>query len=136
MKRSFCFLIVLVALIAIPLSQAVTVMAQNSIEVAEAVISRDVIDREPVNAGSSFYSSVGKLYCFTKIVGADTPVRITHVWYFGDTERASLSLSVRSASWRTFSSKRIQAHEVGDWHVEILGPDGDVLETVKFKITP
>jgi hypothetical protein len=136
MKRPFYFLIVLVALIAIPLSQTVTVMAQDSIEVAVATISRDVVDREPVNAGSSFYSSVGKLYCFTKIVGADPPVRITHVWYFGDTERASISLSVRAASWRTFSSKRIQAHEIGNWHVDVLGPDGDVLETVNFRITP
>ena len=136
MKRSFCLFFVFVALIAIPLSQAVTVMAQDSIEVAVATISRDVVDREPVNAGSSFYSSVGRLYFFTKIIGAEGVNRITHVWYFGDTERASISLSVRSASWRTFSSKKIQAHEIGDWHVEVLGPDGDVLETVRFKITP
>lgn len=136
MKKLACFLFVLVALIAIPLSQAVTVLAQDSIKVAVAAISQDVVDREPVNSGNSFYSSVGKLYCFTKIVGAEKSIRITHVWYFGDTERASISLSVRSSSWRTFSSKKIQAHEIGDWHVDVLGPEGNVLDTLHFKITP
>ncbi len=135
MKKSFYFLLALVALITIPLSQAVTVMAQDSIAVAEAVIARDIIDREPINVGSSFDASVGSLYCFTRITGAMTPTQITHVWYFGDTERASIRLSVRSASWRTKSSKRIQAHEIGNWHVEVLGPDGEVLETVAFRIT-
>ena len=112
------------------------VLAQDSLEVALGVISRDVVDREPVNDSNTFYSSVGKLYCFTKIVGADHPVTITHVWYFGDTERASVSLAVRSSPWRTFSSKKIQAHEVGDWHVDVLGPDGDVIQTLNFKINP
>lgn len=136
MKKPIYFLLALLALIAIPLSQTVTVMAQESIAVAEGAIARDVIDREPVNVGSSFAASVGRLYCFTRITGAKTPTQITHVWYFGDTERASIRLSVRSASWRTKSSKKIQAHEIGNWHVEVLGPDGEALEILEFRITP
>lgn len=138
MKRLCYSIVVLVMLTTLSLSQVATVWAQGtaSLEVAVAAICRDVVNREPVSVGNSFEASVGKLYCFTKIVGAQEPIEISHVWYFGDTERAKISLSVRSASWRTQSSKKIQPHEVGDWHVDVVGPDGKVLQTLQFKITP
>lgn len=138
MKRSCYSMVVLVMLITLSLSQVATVWAQGtaSLEVAVAAICRDVVNREPVSVGNSFEASVGKLYCFTKIVGAQEPIEISHVWYFGDTERAKISLSVRSTSWRTQSSKKIQPHEVGDWHVDVVGPEGKVLQTLQFKITP
>jgi len=138
MKRLCYSALVLVMVTTLSLSQAATVWAQAtaSLEVAVAAICRDVVDREPVDVGTSFEASVGKLYCFTKIVGAQNPIGITHVWYFGDTERAKITLSVRSSSWRTYSSKKIQSHEVGDWHVDVVGPGGEVLRTLDFKITP
>jgi len=138
MRRLCYFVFVLITLIALCLSQAVTLKAQQtgSIEVAAAAICRDVVDRGPVDAGYSFEASVGKLYCFTKIIGAQRPIGITHVWYFGDTERARVYLSVRSSSWRTNSSKTIQAHEIGYWHVNVLGPEGELLRTLQFEITP
>ena len=138
MKRLCYFVLVLLMLITLSLSQAVTVLAQgtSSLEVAVAAICRDVVDRQPVDVGDSFEASVGKLYCFTKIIGAQNPIGISHVWYFGDTERAKINLSVRSSSWRTHSSKKIQSHEIGDWHVDVLGPEGEVLRTLQFKITP
>lgn len=135
MKRPSYFLIVLVTVITISLSQAMTIRAQE-IEVAEAAICRAVVDREPIDVRDSFDSWVGNLYCFTKITGALSPIQITHVWYFGYTERARVNLSVRSSSWRTHSSKRIQTHEIGDWHVDVLGPDGRVLRSLQFKVTP
>jgi len=109
---------------------------KTKIEVAEGAICRDVVDLEPVGVGNSFTAAVGKLYCFTKIAGALSPIEISHVWYFGDTERAKIDLAVRSSSWRTFSSKRTQSHEIGDWHMDVLGPEGEVLRTLRFKITP
>lgn len=138
MKQPFYIFIILMALITIPLSQAVTSKAQMTapLEVAAASICRDVINRQPAGSGYGFEASVGRLYCFTKITGAQTPIQISHVWYFGDTLRAKVTLSVKSSSWRTHSSKKIQTHEIGDWHVDVLGPKGEVLHTLRFKITP
>lgn len=138
MKQLFYGFIILTLLITIPLSLTVTSKAQVSapLEVTAASICRDVVNRQPIGAGESFEASVGKLYCFTKITGAQNPIEITHVWYYGDTIRAKVTLSVRSFSWRTYSSKKIQAHEIGDWHVDVLGPNGEVLHTLQFKITP
>jgi hypothetical protein len=137
MKRLPYALFILAMLATIIFCQAVAVKAQmgGAVEVAEAVICRDVVDREPIDVGDSFEVSVGKLYCFTKIVGAQQPIEIAHVWYYGDVQRARVNLSVEAASWRTWSSKIIQAHEIGDWHVDIIGPDDEVLETVEFEIT-
>jgi len=106
------------------------------LEITRAAICRQVVEREPVDAGTSFEPPVEKLYCFTHITGAQDATEIYHVWYFVESERAVVKLQVKSSSWRTCSSKIIQPHEIGDWRVDVLGPEGDMLKSVHFKITP
>jgi len=107
----------------------------SSLEVAVAAICQDVIDREPVDAGISFPASVGRLYCFTKIAGAQDQTQVSHVWYYGSNERARIDLNVKSSSWRTFSSKTIQEHEIGSWRVKVLDASGTVLKELQFEIS-
>ena len=106
------------------------------LEVSVASICRDVLDHEPDGYGTSFPVSVGKLYCFTKITGAQSPTQITHVWFFDGNERARIDLAVNSSSWRTYSSKIIQPHELGTWHVDVLDSGGNVLKRLEFEVTP
>ena len=106
----------------------------GSIKVEAAVVCENIVDREPEGANTSFSVTTGKLFCFTKIIGAEDPIEITHVWYFGDTERARVTLPVKANTWRTYSSKVLQDHEIGAWHVDLLGPEGDVLETIEFEV--
>jgi type II secretory pathway predicted ATPase ExeA len=108
----------------------------GTVSVTEAAICRDVVSRRPLVAETSFKSSVYMLYCFTKIASTQSPTKISHVWYFGETEKARVKLPVKSSNWRTYSSKKIQNHEIGDWHVEVLGPQGELLQTLRFEITP
>ena len=117
------------------LPSAMEAQETSSLEVAVAAICRDVVDREPIDAGISFAASVGRLYCFTKISGAQSPTQIAHVWYHGSDERARIDLDVRSDSWRTWSSKIIQAHEVGSWRVDVIDSAGTVLKELQFEIT-
>ncbi len=137
MKQFLSKPIVLLVLVATFLGLPVATMAQEapSLEVAVAAICQDVVDREPVDAGVSFPASVGTLYCFTKIAGAQEPTKVTHVWYFGATERARVELDVNSSSWRTWSSKIIQAHEIGSWRVDVIDEAGTVLKELQFEIT-
>jgi len=100
------------------------------------VICRDVYNRRPLVVGSSFDSSVYRLYCYTNIASTQSPTEITHVWYFGETEKARVKLPVKSSTWRTYSSKQIKSNEIGNWHVEVLGPQGELLQTLRFEITP
>lgn len=105
-----------------------------ALEVVDPAVCTSVEDRACVDPKGEFSAGVERLYCFTRITGAQVDLEVTHVWYFGDIERARVSLAVRSASYRTYSSKRIQAHEIGKWRVEVLGPDGSVLKTVPFSV--
>jgi len=111
-------------------------MEAAQLGVSVAAICKSVVDREPVDAGISFAATVGKLYCFTKIIGAESPTQIAHVWYFDGNERARVDLAVNAASWRTFSSKIIQPHELGAWRVDVMDAEGNVLKTLEFEVTP
>jgi hypothetical protein len=106
----------------------------GTVQVVEGTICTDVADRNCINSSTRFTAPVDKLFCFTKIVGAQNSTHVTHVWYFGETERARVGLDVRSGSWRTYSSKIIQYHEIGDWHVDVLGEDGQLLMVIPFEV--
>ncbi len=107
----------------------------GALSVESASICTGIANREAVDAGTSFSVSVGKLYCFSKIADIQASTEIVHVWYYGETERSRVSLGVNPPAWRTYSSKIIQAHEVGSWRVEILDASGNLLETAKFELT-
>lgn len=113
-------------------------MSQESehLEVTKGAVCLDVVDLECTGADTNFPASVGKLYCITKIIGAKGASKVTHVWYYGHTERARIALDIRSASWRTYSSKIIQTHETGDWHIDVLGPEDEFLKVIQFEIGP
>jgi hypothetical protein len=132
MKRFFYSSGVCVAIIALCF-MAPAQAGAISVETASACTS--IADREPLDAGNRFSVSVGKLYCFSKIADIQASTEIVHVWYYGETERARVSLGVNPPAWRTYSSKIIQAHEVGSWRVDILDASGNLLESVKFETT-
>ncbi len=136
MKQTMMFprtILVLFLLLALCPSQAAFSQSPEVLDV-DAVVCRNVVDRAPVDAGTSFPAGVEKLYCFSKIIGAKSPTRISHVWYYGGVEKFRISLPVNSASWRTFSFKTIQPSETGAWHVEILDASENKLEVINFQI--
>ena len=110
------------------------VWAQAELTVTESAISRDVVDRMPVDANTTFPSDVGRLYCWTRITGAEGETTVHHVWIHGDEERADLELNVGAASWRTWSNKAIVPEWTGDWRVEVRDANGNVLETIRFTV--
>ena len=109
--------------------------AAADLQVEDAVVCTNVVDREPVDSAVSFPASVGRLYAFTRIVGASDPSQVVHVWYFGEMERARVTLGVNGSNWRTYSSKVIQEHEIGAWRVEVLDADGNNLDSIQFDVT-
>ncbi len=82
----------------------------------------------------SFPASVGKIYAFTKIVGAATDTFVTHRWYYENKLMAEVKLPVRSSNWRTFSSKNIMPEWTGQWIVDIADEDGTVIYSLPFTV--
>lgn len=109
------------------------VQAQN-IEVTTLEIGTTVEDRNIVNPDTSFSSSVGNLFCFTRITGAEDTTQVSHVWYYDDEEMARTELDVRSSDWRTWSSKNILPTWVGSWRVVIEDAGGNSLAEQTFEI--
>ena len=87
-----------------------------------------------MGVAQSFPPDVGKLYCFTKVKGANGESYIKHQWYYGEKRMASVRLKVDSGVWRTFSSKNVLPTWTGDWKVVITTDSGEVLKTIEFKI--
>ncbi len=110
------------------------VAAAADLQVADAVVARSIIDRVPVGVAESFPADVGKVWCYTRIKGAEGPTTISHRWYYGERLMAEVPLEVRSALFRTYSSKRILPSWKGEWRVDVVSEDGTVLKTVRFRI--
>lgn len=132
LKSTAIFSILLILLLS-PSSFAGT-QEERGLRVTEAVICRDVVDRTPQGTGEVFPSSVGKLFAFTRIEGATGETNIKHLWFFNDRLMAEVSLPVRSANWRTYSSKRILPQWTGSWRVDITTEDGLLLKSLHFRI--
>jgi hypothetical protein len=104
------------------------------LEVAEAVITTAVVDRQPADNLTTVAKDVGTVVCWMRISGAEGEIQVEHVWYKDDTEVARVPLRVAGSNWRTWSSKNIDPMWTGSWRVDILGPDGAVLQSVSFTV--
>ena len=140
MRQSNCFFFILMctSMTLLPFLFSTTLQAQDTSDtefmLEEAAICRNIVDRAPIGRGSVFHTDTERLYCFTKVVGAKTDTTIIHHWYLNGKLKASVTLPVNSASWRTWSSKKITPDDTGDWMVEILTADGNSVESILFLV--
>ena len=112
---------------------AAVAQQQPALVLEEIHICTAVEDRQPSGVGTVFPDNLDKLYCFTKIAGAEEPTNVYHVWYFGNVEIARVKLPVKAKSWRTWSSKKLNML-LGNGHVEIVSESGNILGKAEFEI--
>ncbi len=124
--------------LALLLALAAAVGAQQQmtagLEVAEAVITTAVVDRQPADNLTTVAKDVGTVFCWMRITGAEGEIQAEHVWYKDDTEVARVPLRIAGTNWRSWSSKNIDPMWTGSWRVDIVGPDGAVLQSVSFTV--
>ncbi|MDR8390166.1 DUF2914 domain-containing protein [Aliifodinibius sp. S!AR15-10] len=113
---------------------SITLLQAQNLSVSTIEFGTDIEDRNIVNVDSVFTSSVERVYCFTQVDGAEKTTTITHVWYYGNEEKARVELPVNGPNWRTWSSKFILENWLGEWSVDILDSSGEVLATKTFRI--
>jgi len=105
-----------------------------AVEVVDAVITTAIEDREPVDSVEVFPIQNGKLYCFSRIIGAEDSTVVYHVWYRDEQLMSRVDLPVNSPDWRTWSAKRFLGEWPGQWHVGIQEADGNRLRKVDFQL--
>jgi hypothetical protein len=108
----------------------------DGLKVEEIVFCKNIEEISPVGVSSQFFNSTDKLYCFTKIIGATDTTSVFHVWYYDGREMARVELPVRSALWRTWSSKRMMDTWDGRWKVEVITREGTVVSEKEFIYKP
>ncbi|MFH1842702.1 MAG: DUF2914 domain-containing protein [bacterium] len=117
-------------------SSPADVAAKHSLLVEEFALGHgyDREARAPLDTATVFAADVERIYCYTRIVGAEIPTQITHAWYHEGENRAKVRLAVGLPSWRTFSYKTILPIWTGRWEVKVLDAEDNVLATRKFTI--
>ena len=106
--------------------------AASSISI-EAVLTRNVVDRQPTDSATSFTPDVGQIVLWMRANGAEGQV-LHHVWFHGENELGNVPLTIGSPSWRSWTRKVITPDMTGAWHVEIRDAAGTVLKRIDFTI--
>lgn len=127
--------IVIIAIICLSFSTGLAQETNTSgITIEKGVMCQDVVDRTPIGTGDIFPKDTQKLYCFTKVVGAQSQTTITHLWYQNGQLQSKVTLPVNSASWRTWSSLEMFPERAGEWMVEVVSEQGIALDNIIFLV--
>ena len=103
------------------------------IEAPEAVICANIQNRQPVNGAAMFPVDVGRVWCWCKIKDGQG-MTIRHIYYHNGNEKAVVELPIHSQLFRTYSSKRIVPENAGQWRVDIVDANGNILKSLDFSI--
>lgn len=103
--------------------------------VARSVVTTAVVDREPVDAVTQVPADTPRLAFFSEIVGFEGK-EIVHRWRLGSELMAEVPFRIGGPRWRVYSTKALLPGWVGDWTVEVVSEDGDVLARESFRVEP
>ncbi|MBU2972245.1 DUF2914 domain-containing protein [Pseudoalteromonas sp. C2R02] len=104
--------------------------------VTRAVLTTAVVNKEPVdvlNAQVSLFSIEEKLFFFTEVNNMKSQT-VFHRWFFENTLMAEVELDIFSTRYRTYSSKKIMTKQSGNWRVELVNSNQNILASKSFHI--
>ncbi|MBE0366643.1 DUF2914 domain-containing protein [Pseudoalteromonas aurantia] len=106
--------------------------------VSRAVLTTGIEKREPIdvlndNLKRTQFSE--KLYFFTEIKNLQDKT-VHHLWFHQDQLMAEIPLPVNAVRYRTYSSKNIMPSQTGQWRVEVVTQQGQLLAQKSFRIIP
>jgi hypothetical protein len=100
-----------------------------------ATMCEKIKDYEPFNEAVAFSISTGSVSCFSYFEQIPQKMFIYHNWYRMDKLTARKKLTLNPPRWATFSSMQLREADKGPWRVDIVRPDGSILQVLRFSIT-
>jgi hypothetical protein len=88
-------------------------------------------NREPVDQVTFVSNDVRKIFLYSDLREM-TGQTITHRWIYDGKTVAEVPFEVRGPRWRVWSSKELFEDWIGDWTVEIVGGNGEVIAAETF----
>lgn len=98
---------------------------------ALAQFTTAVENREPIDQVTFVSNDVRKILFFSDLRGLAGRT-VTHRWIYDGEVRAEVDFEVRGPRWRVWSSKELLEDWLGDWTVEIVTDDGEVIAAETF----
>jgi regulator of protease activity HflC (stomatin/prohibitin superfamily) len=87
-----------------------------------------------IGRSDRFSKGVGKIICFTRIMGAAEDTVIKHRWFWENKLVGEVPLAVRSKDWRTYSEFTVPAQRVGTWRVDVTQKDDILIGRKSFVV--
>jgi hypothetical protein len=105
-------------------------------KVSRAVLTTDVVDREPVNVlkNDVKLSEITQSLSFFSELKNMQGQTVRHQWYYQGTQLASIELAITSPRFRTYSTKNIMPEQLGEWRVEVVDAQGTLLAQKEFRL--
>jgi hypothetical protein len=106
--------------------------------ISRAVLTTGISEREPVDVLKESIEQTQfqeKLFFFTEVRKLKGQT-ISHLWFHQDQLMAEISLSISADRYRTYSSKNIMPSQTGQWRVEAVTEQGELLAQKTFRIIP
>ncbi len=106
----------------------------SSDTIKRLILTRGIADKEPKEESAKHIDSqvnTFNLFLFTELNGY-TGGEVTHRWIWSDKVVAEINLKVGEGKFRTWSSKRILWRWQGNWRVEVLDNNGNVMKVKYF----
>ena len=101
----------------------------ENISTAEFAI--EVKERTPLNIIEELDNSFGKIYFFTNIRNLQGQ-SIRHRWIYKNKVMAEVEFDINGPRWRVWSSKNLWPTWLGEWSVEVLNANSEVLYKKEF----
>lgn len=104
-----------------------------------AQLSTGLEEKEPIdeipNVLTMDSDGLIRIYLFTEIQGMEDQLHF-HDWYLEDERVARVEISPSVDLMRASSAKFIDRHMVGDWRVEVVTEEGELLAKGEFSVLP
>lgn len=107
--------------------------------VTRAQLSTGLEEKEPIdeipNVVAMDSDGLIRIYLFTEIQGMEGQLQF-HDWYLEDERVARVEIRQSVGPMRASSAKFIDRHMVGDWRVEVVTEEGELLAKGEFSVLP
>ena len=107
--------------------------------VIRAQLSTGLEEKEPIdeipNVLTMDSDGLIRIYLFTEIQGMEGQLHF-HDWYLEDERVARVEIRPSVDPMRASSAKYIDRHMVGDWRVEVVTEEGELLAKGEFSVLP
>jgi len=104
---------------------------QERAYVRRAFFTSGIENREPTGKSDFFYTTTNTVFFFTELRGMQGET-VRYRWSHDDKMVAEIKFAVTAPRWRSASSKDLLPDWLGQWNVELLNSQGEVLVNKSF----